>query len=400
MLAAIADGATTIAGANGGEDVLATARALAALGVDVVRTGASAFAVVGAGSMRDPAAPIDCGNSGTTMRLLAGLLAGRVNATLDGDRSLRSRPMARVLRPLRAMGARIDARDDALAPLTLFRSAQPLRGAVVEPDAPSAQVKSAVLLAGTRADGETIVVERVPTRDHTERMLAAMGAKIRRDAERIAIQAGPLRALGTTTIPGDLSSAFFFIAAAVALPGARARVERVGVNPTRMAAIEIARSMGADIRIADERTEHGEPVADIEAVGGSPLRGAAIAASVVPNLIDEIPALCALGAIAHGGLRVSGASELRAKESDRIETTASLLAAFGAEARPLPDGIVVTGGARLRPPASVTTHGDHRIGMTAAILAAAAGAPLRIDDAACIATSFPGFEETWNSAFA
>jgi 3-phosphoshikimate 1-carboxyvinyltransferase len=399
MLAAIAGGTTSIAGANTGADVIATASALAAFGVRVETAAKGAFVVTGCGRFEDPSSEVDCGNSGSTMRMLAGLAAGRANATLTGDESLRRRPMERVARPLREMGADIHTGPAGLPPLVLARSARTLRGAIVEPDVPSAQVKTAVLFAGLRAEGETVVIESLPTRDHTERMLLAMGADIDVFGSRIRVRRSDLRSLDRIDVPGDFSAAFFFIAGAVASQGSCVILEDVGVNPTRVAALDVLAAMGADVRLKDGRTISGEPIATIEARGGNRLRGVDISPRVVPNLIDEIPALCALAALAEGTTTVSGAADLRAKESDRIATTVALVQAFGGDAVSGPDGITVQGKHSLRSPGSIGTSGDHRIGMSAAILAAATGEPLRIEDAECIATSFPGFESAWNAAF-
>jgi len=398
LLSAIAHGSSRIANLNLGADVQATADALRSLGVPVEQAAQQTLVITGVSELRDPSATLDCGNSGTTMRLLTGLIAGRVNAVLDGDASLRRRPMERVAAPLRTMGAEV-ATTQGKPPIRMRRSPSPLRGALFSMDHASAQVKSALLFAGLRAQGDTVVVEPEQTRDHTERMLRAMGAPIVVADREIHIKAGSLRALGDFEVPGDFSAAFFFIAGAAVLVGADVTIRNVGVNPTRIAALDIVRAMGVDVTLLSERSTYGEPVADIRVRGGAVLRGVDVPAALVPNLIDEIPALCALAAFAQGTFSVRSAAELRVKESDRIATTAGLLRSFGVAAEEAADGLIVQGGRTLSAPPSVQTHGDHRIGMSAAILAAGARVPLLIEDAACIATSFPEFERTWRLAF-
>jgi 3-phosphoshikimate 1-carboxyvinyltransferase len=398
MLASVAAGSMEIQNLNGGADVAATLTALRHLGVAIVPAASDAVRVTGAIRFADPPEPIDCGNSGSTMRMLAGLVAGRADVILDGDASLRRRPMERVAQPLRMLGAEVET-SAGRPPLALHRSERALRGCRIELEYASAQVKSALLFAALRADAETIVVEPLPTRDHSERLLRAMGASIEIDGRSVRIRPSALAALASYRVPGDFSAAFFFIAAAAAIRGAHLVIRDVGVNPSRTAALDVVRTMGADIQLLNERTTCDEPVADVEVRGGGPLSGFEIAADVVPNLIDEIPALCALACVAEGKSSVRGASELRVKESDRIATTAGLLQAFGASVEELPDGIVVNGPQLLQAPASISTLGDHRIGLSAAVLAAAAGSQICIEDADCIATSFPGFEKVWCAAF-
>ncbi len=398
MLAAIADGVTKIDNPNRGLDVAATIGALRNLGVHV-RTNSAGVLVAGSDRLRDPRRTIDCGNSGTTMRLLAGLLAGRVNAILDGDASLRRRPMERVVLPLRAMGASLSSSRGGHPPITLHRGAGPLRALDYRMPVASAQIKSALLLAALRAGGPSEIHEPARTRDHTEIMLKSMGAKITTRGRSIRISPSQLRPLRRTRVPGDFSAAVYLLCAAAVVPGSELTLRSVGINPTRTAALEVMTAMGARLRITRRRSWSGEAVADISIKGGAPLRGIAIPASKVPNLIDEIPALCALAAMARGSFSIRKAAELRVKESDRIQTTVDLLRNFGAQARPLEDGIVVTGGQALRAPRSVSTRGDHRIGLTAAILSAAAGSSLVIRDAPCVATSFPDFPRVWRAAF-
>lgn len=399
MCASIARGDTTIENLNGGADVMSTSLALRALGVPIETRDAGAVLVRGTEEFDDPRGSLDCGNSGSTMRMLSGLIAGRVNAVLDGDESLRRRPMERVATPLRAMGADIATGEGGGPPLTIRRVQGELRGVRLAMDVASAQVKTAVLLAGLRASGQTEIIERLPTRDHTERMLRAMGADIDLQPSRITLRPSNLRAVGSLIVPGDFSAAFFFIAGAAVRAGSRVVIKNVGVNPTRTAALDAVQRMGADMRLVNMREVCGEPVADIDVRGTAQLHVEPIAPEVVPNLIDEIPTLCALAALSSGEFIVRGAAELRTKESDRIETTIGLLRAFGAEVEAFADGLAVRGGRPLSAPATVDTKGDHRIGMAAAVLALGTDSPLGIDDADCVATSFPNFRTVWASAF-
>jgi 3-phosphoshikimate 1-carboxyvinyltransferase len=398
LISAMAWGSTRIVGANRGADVRATIAALRALGVRVARRGGH-FIVRGNPALATPPGPIDCQNSGTTMRLLAGMLAGRIDATLDGDASLRRRPMHRVVEPLRRMGAAIDCARGGRAPLRIH-AGRTLRGARFALAVASAQVASAIEFAALRAQGTTVLVTPARTRNHTELMLAAFGARLRVRGRSVTVRPGALRSPGIVRVPGDLSAAAYFVCAAAVVPGASLTLRNVGINPTRCAIIAILRRMGVNVTVRSRRTAGFELVADIRVTGGAPLRCVPVAPSVIPQIIDEIPALCALAACARGTLRLRRARELRYKESDRIRTTTRLLQAFGAAVRPLRDGIEVRGGRVLRAPTSVRTDGDHRIGMAAAILAAASKSEIRIEDSACIATSFPDFQRAWREAFA
>lgn len=398
MLAAIASGRTRILNANHGADVRATIEALRKLGVDI-RAAQSSLVVSGRQTFVDPESVIDCGNSGTTMRLLMGLLAGRANAQLDGDPSLRKRPMARVSEPLTQMGALVTASRDGRPPVRIRRSAHPLRALTYRLPVASAQVKSALLFAALIADGPSTLTSPNVTRDHSERMLRAMGARLRTKGKTTRIYPSALHSQAQVRIPGDFSAAVYLMCAAAALPGSRLRLLNISVNPTRTAALNVMRAMGAHIDLSNRRTHSGEPVATLRVAGGAPLHGVIVAKRLVPNLVDEIPALCALAAAGRGVFRVRGASELRIKESDRIATTVALLRSFGVDAAELADGIEVRGGKPLCAPKRVDTRGDHRIGMAAAILAVATRSPLTIVDADCIATSFPNFAATWHAAF-
>lgn len=395
MCAAIADGLSTITGLNRGADVQATMDALRSFGV-AIDDDAAGVQVMGSTAFRDPTGTLDCGNSGSTMRMLAGLIAGRAEAVLDGDASLRRRPMERVAAPLRTMGADIRT-TNGTAPLHVRGRSADLHGCEFDLPVASAQLKSALLFAGLSASGDTILREPQPSRDHTELLLRAMGADISIDT-RITIRRSALRAIDAYQVPGDLSAAFFFIAGA-AIAGERLLVTDVGFNPTRRAAIDVLRSLGAHITVTRERSRHGEPVADLQMTSRVRATTAAIGRETVPNLIDEIPGLCAFAAAVGAELTIHGASELRTKESDRIATTVALLRAFGARAEELESGIHVAPGNALRAPASVSTQGDHRIGMSAALLALGSHSKIVIEDAACVDTSFPGFVQTWRAAF-
>ena len=395
-LSACARGMTTIKGLNRGDDALATIRALRTLGIAVDDDGMT-VRIAGAEFALDAGA-IDCGNSGTTMRLLMGMLAGTTSCTLDGDASLRRRPMERVAAPLRSMGAAIDTALGGVPPVNIRRGGN-LHAIDYSLPVASAQVKSAILLAGLKASGVTTVRSPLASRDHTERMLAAMGASVRVDGLVTSIQPGPLRAIELLEVPGDPSAAVFFLIAAAGLPRAKMLIDRVCVNPTRTGAFAVMRAMGARLRIGEETQRHGEPVAAISIEGGAALRAAQITPEMLPSLIDEVPALCALAALADGDFVVRGAEELRVKESDRIASTVRMLRAFGADAIETGDGLMVRGGSTLHPPVAIDTNGDHRIGMSAAALAVAIGAPIEIQDSACIGTSFPDFAVHWSAAF-
>ena len=399
LFAALARGPTRVRNANRGDDVNASVGALRAFGVPVT-DATDTITIAPAGRFRDPRAPIDCGNSGTTMRLLAGLLAGSVNAVLDGDESLRRRPMERVAAPLRAMGADVTCSPGGLPPLKLMRQTQPLRGISYELPVPSAQLVSALLLAGVRAQGGTTIHVPAQPRNHGELMLRAMGADITWTADTVSVRHSELRALEDYEVPGDLSAAAYFVAAATCLSGSRISVLDTGVNPTRTGVLDVMRDMGAHIGIKALREHDGEPSADIEVSAAAPLHNVEIAAARIPNMIDEIPLLCAIAAHATGTFVAHSLGELRVKESDRIASTVKLLRAFGVAVYEIRDGISVRGARRLRPPERVSTGGDHRIGMTAALLAAIAQSPIVIEDADCIATSFPDFAASWQAAFA
>jgi 3-phosphoshikimate 1-carboxyvinyltransferase len=390
ILGALAHGETEITGLSPGADVRSTRGCLEALGVSLTEEG-SAIVIQGTGpeGLGEPTRPLDCGNSGTTMRLLAGVLAGRpFRSTLIGDDSLSRRPMGRIIRPLHLMGARISAREDDFAPLTIEGGS--LCGIHYEMEVKSAQVKSCILLAGLQAHGKTVVVEPSPSRDHTERMLAYLGAPITIEGKAIRIKRGELQAR-PITVPGDFSSAAFFLAAAAALPGAEVLIENVGVNPTRTGLLEVLQEMGADISLLSEHEKGGEPVADI-LVRGKELTAVEVGGEVIPRLIDELPVLFAIATQAEGETVIRDAGELRVKESDRIAAMAENLRRLGAKVRELPDGMVIEGPMRLKG-AELEGFSDHRVVMACAVAALYAQGETTIHGAEWAEISFPGFFE-------
>jgi len=394
MLAALADGRSELEGLPGGHDVGSTAAVMRQLGVRIQATanGQARIEGCGLGGLRVPDAPLDCGNSGTTMRLLAGLLAGTgLHVVLGGDASLQRRPMRRVIDPLRAMGAAVTSDREGYPPLQI--QGGNLCGITYEPAVASAQVKSCILLAGLSAQGTTCVRETRATRDHTERMLQHMGAELRVDAaaRRACVKGGDALKPLHGTIPGDLSSAAYWVAAAVLRPGSELELPGVGLNPTRTAILSCLREWGADIRVGQADEQLGEPVGTLYVRGGSdPLAGGRIEASEVPGLIDELPLLAAIGALTSNGVEIRGAQELRVKESDRIAATVAGLKSLGAQVKEYPDGLAVAGSQRLRG-GTVDAVGDHRIALTFATVALAASAPIRVVDAAAAAVSYPEF---------
>ena len=396
ILGAIADGETVLHGVLQGADTLATARALGRLGVRIEHDGDQArVRGVGLGGLSAADGPLDLGNSGTAMRLLAGLLSAQAfDAVLIGDESLMRRPMRRVIEPLRLMNAALAGAGDDTPPLTI-RGGRRLAGIEYRLPVASAQLKSCLLLAGLYAEGKTRLIESRPTRDHTERLLAAFAQPLTRQGNTLTLcPAGRLRA-SALRIPADFSAAAFFIVAATLAPGSDVVLENVGVNPTRHAMLEIMRGMGADIRFLNEREQSGEPVADIRVRHGA-LRGIDIPAALVPVAIDEFPAILVAAATAEGTTRLRGAAELRVKESDRIAAMLDGFRATGIRAEETPDGMIVTGG-RFRG-GTVHSRGDHRIAMAFAVAGMVAEAPVTIHDCANVATSFPGFAELAASA--
>ncbi|MDQ7051848.1 MAG: 3-phosphoshikimate 1-carboxyvinyltransferase [candidate division KSB1 bacterium] len=390
MLAALAEGESTILGLAPGEDVHSTRTCLEALGVPMTAdNGRLIVNGVGLRGLHPAASPLDAGNSGTTMRLLSGILAGQpFRSQIDGDGSLRRRPMRRIIKPLQRMGAGIEAHDGGFAPLTIFGGR--LRGMQHELPVASAQVKSCLLLAGLFADGPTTVIEPVQSRNHTEIMLRHMGVPVEVDGRRITVLPSALQA-SDFEIPGDLSSAAFFIAAALLVPKARLKLLNLGVNPTRAYFLQKLKEMGAVLHWHNHRDLHGEAVADLE-VESSELTGAEIRGSEIPLLIDEIPILAVLATQANGETVIRDAAELRVKESDRLRAVAINLSRMGARVEELKDGLRIQGPAALRG-AVVDSHGDHRIVMAFAVAGLIAAGETIIENIAAADISFPGFFE-------
>lgn len=390
MFASLADGVSRVSGFLEGEDTRATARAFAQMGVRIEAPAASERIVHGVGlhGLRAPAVPVDCGNAGTGMRLLAGLLAGqKFDTTLTGDESLSRRPMRRVIEPLALMGAKIEAQPGGLPPLHI-RGGLSLRGIDYTLPVASAQVKSAILLAGLYANGETRVTEPRPTRDYTERMLATFGWPLEFGAGRAKLTGGHRLRATDVAVPADFSSAAFFLVAAALVPGSELLLDAVGMNPRRTGLLQALRAMGADIRLTNASELGGEAVADL-VVRHAPLHGIDIPLELVPDMIDEFPALFVAAAAASGTTRIRGAAELRVKESDRIAVMARGLRALGIEVEEVPDGATIRGGHIGA--GEVDSRGDHRCAMSFAIAGLIARGPVRIGDCANVATSFPDF---------
>jgi 3-phosphoshikimate 1-carboxyvinyltransferase len=394
LFGAVAQGDTRIRNFSAAADCASTLSCLRALGVESTRDG-DRVTVRGTGfsGLREPKATLDAGNSGSTLRMLSGILAGRpFRSTLTGDDSLRRRPVERVAQPLRAMGARLQS-TDGRPPLAIEGGA--LRAIDHELKVASAQVKTAVLLAGLQAEGRTSVREPQRSRDHTERLLPAFGVALERDGTRVAVAGGgALRGI-EMTVPGDASSAAFLVVAGVLLADSEVHIEGVSLNPGRTAFLDVLREMGASIAVTETLREP-EPVGTIVARSSS-LRGIEIAPERVPALIDEIPALAVAGAVAGGSFAVHGAEELRVKESDRIATLVEGLQRMGVAVEERKDGFTVRGGARLRG-AAVRSHGDHRIAMALAVAGLLAEGETKLEGAECVAVSFPDFFERLEQA--
>jgi 3-phosphoshikimate 1-carboxyvinyltransferase len=389
LLAAIAHGTTRLAHYAPGADCRSTLACLQALGVEIREADAITIVGRGFGAWRSPAGPLDAGNSGTSMRLLTGLLAAQpFESTLVGDASLSRRPMRRVIDPLTRMGARIDS-VDGHAPITVH--GRPLHGISYELPVPSAQVKSAILLAGLHANGTTSVTEPAQTRDHTERALAAFGLSVRVNGSTVVVGGGQKAQAQELTIPGDFSSAAFWMVAAAALPGSRIEIDEVGLNPTRIGLVDVLRRYGARVEIQTTRTAAGEPVGTV-IIEADRAGSVEVRPDEVPILIDELPAVAAL-AVTGGEVSVRGASELRVKESDRIAALVAGFRGLGIDADERPDGFVVRGSGA--PAGGVAdAHGDHRMAMAFAIAALAAERPSRVEGADAVDVSYPGFFET------
>ncbi|MCP4604087.1 MAG: 3-phosphoshikimate 1-carboxyvinyltransferase [Proteobacteria bacterium] len=398
MLAGIASGKSHVKNFLSGSDCLATVGIMRALGVQVEALGPNELTIIGRGldKLEPPTVPLDCDNSGTTMRLMTGILSGqRFNSQLIGTSQLSGRPMSRIIDPLKLMGARIDSRDGK-APLVIHGCAADgpkLSGIEYPMPVASAQVKSCLMLAGLLADARTTIIEKGPSRDHTERMLQSMGAPVHIEQGRVEVEPleDPLRPI-EMTVPGDISSAAFLLVAGSIVPGSEIAIREVGINPTRSGIVEALISMGADIEMENERTIGGEPIADIK-VRYANLRGATFKGDAIVKMIDELPVLAVAATQAEGKTIIRDAGELRVKETDRIATTVEELGRFGAKVTPLEDGMVIKGGASLRS-AVVQSHGDHRLAMLLAVAGLVAEGETIVENAHVTSDSFPGFEET------
>jgi 3-phosphoshikimate 1-carboxyvinyltransferase len=392
MFGALAEGTTTIEGFLPGADCLSTIDCFRRMGVKIEQAG-DRVTVYGKGwyGLEEPSQHLDVGNSGTTIRLMAGILATQpFHAVMEGDESIAKRPMRRVIGPLRQMGAKIDGRKDGeYTPLSIRGGG--LQGISYQSPVASAQVKSAILLAGLQATGVTSVTEPQLSRDHTERMLQAFGVKVVRDGLTVSVEGGQTLTGRAIRVPGDISSAAFLIAAVMMVPGSSLLIENVGVNPSRTGIIDVVRAMGGRIELQNERIVNEEPVADL-LVTHSELRGIEIGGEIIPRLIDEIPVIAVMATRANGRTVIRDAEELRVKETDRIATVASQLSKFGASVTPTPDGLIVEGATPLTG-AAIDSMGDHRIGMAMAIAGLAAEGETVIANDAAINVSFPGFAD-------
>ncbi len=398
LLGALARGRTEVTGFLEAEDCGRTLRAVQVLGAAVTRKGGGHYLIDGVGlaGLHECDDVVDCGNSGTTARLLLGVLAGQPFWTLlTGDASLRRRPMGRVAEPLARMGARFGGREEGRRMPLAVRGARPLRALAYRTPVASAQVKSALLLAGLWADGPVTVEEPAPSRDHTERMLRGFGADVRVDGLAVTLTQGDELHGQTVAVPGDVSSAAFFLAAGLVVPEARITLSHVGVNPTRTGLLDVLDAMGAGLTVtARPGDQGGEPVADLT-VSRSGLRGAAVGGPLIPRLIDEVPALAVVACLAAGTTVIRDAAELRVKESDRLRALAGELSRMGGRVAERPDGLEIQGGAGLTG-AEVSSGGDHRIAMALVVAGLAARGETVVEDTECIATSFPGFVEAVN----
>lgn len=397
MLGSLAEGVTEISGFLEGEDSLATVAAFRAMGVAIEGPHQGRVSINGVGlhGLKQPSGPLDCGNSGTSMRLLAGLLSGQsFDVELIGDASLSRRPMKRVAKPLAAMGAKIETVGEGTPPLRI-KGGQALQGIHYEMPVASAQVKSALLFAGLYAQAKTCVTEPAPTRDHTERMLKGFGYSVERRGSTVCVKSGGKLTATAIDVPADISSAAFFMVGASIAAGSDIVLEHVGINPTRTGIIDILRLMGADLQVQNQKEVGGEPVADIR-VRAATLKGIHVPPELVPLAIDEFPVLFIAAACAQGETVVTGAEELRVKESDRIQVMADGLVALGIDARPTADGMIIQGGKIGS--GRINSCGDHRIAMAFAMAALRANGPIVIDDCANVATSFPGFQRLAQAA--
>lgn len=393
MLSALSNGTCHLHNYLMGEDCLGTIRVLQQLGVKIESRGPGEFIVHGCrGRFESPTGDLDCGNSGTTMRLISGLLAAQpFRVRLTGDASLSRRPMKRVMDPLRKMGARMETEGAGDCPPLIIEGTNSPSAMEYKLPVASAQVKSAVLLAGLFAHGKTTVIQPVATRDHTERMLEYFGVPVEVNGERISVEGGKLPQARDFDVPGDISSAAFWLVAAAAQPGSRLKIKNAGLNPTRTGILDVLKRMGADIRIERMDDGTGEPAGDVE-IQGAALHGTTIGGAEIPNVIDELPVLAVAAALADGTSIIKDAAELRVKESDRLAVVAHHLQAMGADVTEHPDGMEIRGGRPLHG-ARLTSHGDHRIAMAFAVAGLFAEGETVIDETACVETSYPGFAE-------
>ncbi len=397
ILGALAEDETRITGCSTGRDFLHTAQALVALGVEIDNLGEPDLLVHGVGlnGLTDPGEVLDLGNSGTGMRLLLGVLAGQdFSATLTGDESLRCRPMDRVAAPLAEMGIRVTGQGERCTPPVTVEGGKPQAITYHTPMA-SAQVKSAILLAGLYAQGTTVVVEPGASRDHSERMLAAFGADVTVGGLRVSVAGLPQLRAQEVAVPGDISAAAFLLVAGLLVPESRVTVRDVLLNPTRAALLDILERMGADIAVWNRRIVGGEERGDVT-VRTSELTATEVGGDEIPSMLDEVPILALAATQAQGRTVIRDAAELRVKESDRLATTTEMLRAFGAQVEELPDGLIINGPTRLHG-ATVNSHGDHRIAMTAAVAGLVATGETVVEDTTCIHTSFPGFADLLGS---
>lgn len=391
MLGSLAEGVTQVEGFLEGEDALATLQAFRDMGVQIEGPHQGKVTIHGVGlhGLQQPQKALDLGNSGTSMRLMAGLMAGqRFDVEMIGDESLSKRPMERVAKPLRTMGAKIETTGDKGTPPMLVRGNATLHGIDYEMPMASAQVKSSILLAGLYAEGETSVTEPAPTRDHTERMLQGFGCQVSVQGAKATLRGGQTLCATKIDIPADISSAAFFMVGASIAPDSDITLRHVGINPTRTGVIDILKLMGANIEVSNQREVGGEPVADIR-IRSAKLHGTEIPEALVPLAIDEFPVLFVAASAAEGQTVLRGAEELRVKESDRIQVMADGLQTLGIDAQPTPDGIVIQGG-RMGG-GSIWSHHDHRIAMSFAMASLVASQPIIIDGCDTVATSFPDF---------
>ena len=400
ILGSIAEGQSRIKGLLEGEDCFRTLEIMKQLGVRIEKEASHEYRIFGRGleGLTEPSGVLDCGNSGTSMRLIAGLLAGRnFYSVLSGDGSLRERPMNRIRRPLEMMGAEIWCRSEGLAPLSI--KGGNLRGIEYKPDVASAQVKSSILLAGLSAEGETAVREPAVSRDHTERMLQAAGVDIEKNGNTITLAAGPqsLKPLDIE-IPGDISSAAFIISAGLIVPGAEITVTDCGINPTRSGFLDVLDDMQADLTYKNRREIGGEPAADIKAAH-SQLEAVEIEGDIIPRMVDEVPVLAVLATQARGSTVIRDAEELRYKETDRLTAISQTLKEMGAEIEEREDGLVIEGPTSLRGGVELDSFQDHRIAMALAVAGLAADSPLEIKNSEVVDISFPGFADIINRFF-